>query len=95
MRGRGSIFSDLLVQKRNQLKAANSFALTLQKDTSSNGSSTRRINIKNIIDINDLVNAVHENVTIEIKDKSDFNQLKDFLDQERTKLRQPRDIEKP
>ena len=27
--------------------------------------------------------------------QSKINQLKDFLDQERTKLRQPRDIEKP
>jgi len=73
------LFSDLLVKKRNQLKAANSFTLTLQKDSSSNGSGTRRINVKNIIDINDLINAVHEKVTIEIKDKSDFSQLKDFL----------------
>ena len=27
--------------------------------------------------------------------QSKINQLKDFLDRERTKLRQPRDIEKP
>ena len=27
--------------------------------------------------------------------QSKINQLKEFLDQERTKLRQPRDIEKP
>ena len=73
------LFSDLLVKKRNQLKAANSFTLTLQKDSSFNGSGTRRINVKNIIDINDLINAVQEKVTIEIKDKSDFSQLKDFL----------------
>ena len=73
------LFSDLLLQKRNQLKAANSFVLTLQKDSSSNGSATRRINIKNINDINDLVNTSHEKVTIEIREKSDFSQLKDLL----------------
>jgi len=73
------LFSDLLIQKRNQLKAASSFALTLQKDSSSNGSANRRVNIKNIIDINDFINSVHEKVTIEIKEKSDFKQLKDLL----------------
>jgi len=73
------LFSDLLVQKRNQLKTANSFLLTLQKDLSSNGSENRRINIRNIIDINDFVNTVHEKVTIEIKEKADFGQLKDIL----------------
>ena len=65
------LFSDLLIAKRNQLKAANSFNLTLQKDISTNGSSVSRID--------DIVNKVHEKVTIEIKEKNDFNQLKDFL----------------
>ncbi len=73
------LFSDLLIAKRNQLKTANSFNLTLQKDISTNASSVRRINIKNIVNIDDIVNKVHEKVTIEIKEKNDFNQLKDFL----------------
>ena len=73
------LFSDLLVQNRNKLKVASSFAITLQKDNPSNGSLSRRINIKNIIEIDELINAVHENVTIEIKEKSDYEQLKDLL----------------
>ena len=36
-------------------------------------------NLKNINDINDLVNTSHEKVTIEIREKSDFSQLKDLL----------------
>ena len=82
------LFSDLLIQKRSQLKTANSFALTLQKDLSINENTLRRINIKNIVDINDLINLVHDKVTIEIKDKSDFNILKDILKEEgKLKLR--------
>ena len=73
------LFSDLLIQKRNELKAAESFILTLQKDSSSNGSETKRINIKKIINIDDIMNKTHENVTIELKDKSSFDQLKDLL----------------
>ena len=73
------LFSDLLINNRSKLKTANSFALTLQKDTSASNSSINRINIKNIVEINELINTVHEKVTIEIKDKSNFNQLKDLL----------------
>ena len=76
------MFSDLLIQKRSFLKVANSFILTLQKDISSNGAETRRINIKNITDINELINTIHEKVIIEIKEKSDFSQLKDLLKEE-------------
>ena len=81
------MFSDLLIQKRSFLKVANSFILTLQKDISSNGAETRRINIKNITDINELINTIHEKVIIEIKEKSDFSQLKDLLkEQGKTKV---------
>ena len=73
------IFSDLLIKKRNQLKTASSFILTLQKDSSSIGSATRRVNVKNIIDISDLTSKVHEKVTIELKNEGDFDQLKDLL----------------
>ena len=76
------MFSDLLIQKRPFLKVANSFILTLQKDISSNEAGTRRINIKNITDINELINTIHEKVIIEIKEKSDFSQLKDLLKEE-------------
>ena len=81
------MFSDLLIQKRPFLKVANSFILTLQKDISSNEAGTRRINIKNITDINELINTIHEKVIIEIKEKSDFSQLKDLLkEQGKTKV---------
>ena len=73
------LFSDLLIQKRNQLKAASSFVLTLQKDFIGKDSISRRVNIKNIIEINDLINELHENVTIELNEKSDFEKLSIFL----------------
>ena len=52
------LFSDLLIEKRNELKASNSFVLTLQKDNQNNGSINTRINIRNIVSIGDLVNTV-------------------------------------
>ena len=73
------LFSDLLLQKRSILKPSNSFALTLQKDNLTNGSNIKRINIKNVIELNQLINTSHEKVTIEINEKEDFSQLKELL----------------
>ena len=73
------LFSDLLVLNREKLKTANSFILTLQKDNSNNGSTSRRINIKNIVGLEDYINKDYENVTIEINGKSDLKDLKESL----------------
>ena len=56
--------------------------MTLQKDSLSNGSNIKRINIKSIIELNQLINTTHENVTIEINEKEDFSQLKELLKEE-------------
>ena len=42
------LFSDLLVLNRDKLKTANSFMITLQKDSAKDSLNLRRINIKNI-----------------------------------------------
>tara|TARA_B100001123_G_scaffold236803_2_gene265491 strand:- start:405 stop:2099 length:1695 start_codon:yes stop_codon:yes gene_type:complete len=73
------LFSDLLISNRNVLKTASSFILTLQKDRSVSGSDTRRINIRNIMSLNDFVKKTYENVVIEINGKSDLKDLKDTL----------------
>ncbi len=73
------LFSDLLLLNREILKTANSFILTLQKDRSTVGSSTRRINIKNIINLSDFIKKTYENIVIEINGKSDLKDLKDTL----------------
>ena len=73
---------------RNKLKPAKSFVITLQKDISTEISSLRELNVKNIIDIDEFINRVHENVTIELNEKSDLNLLKDFLKESgRTKIK--------
>ena len=43
------LFSDLLVLNRENLKAANSFILTLQKDNTSIDSFSRRINVRKLV----------------------------------------------
>ena len=64
---------------RDKLKTANSFLITLQKDSSKDSLNSRRINIKNIVPINDFINKSYDNVTIEINGKSNMQELKNLL----------------
>ena len=73
------LFSDLLISNRSVLKTANSFILTLQKDSLSNGSTSRRINIKNLKNLNDFIQRKYEKVVIEINGKSDLTDLKETI----------------
>ena len=73
------LFSELLISNRDKLKAANSFLITLQKDSSKDNLSARRINIKNIVPLNDFVNTPYKNVTIEVNGKTNMDELQNLL----------------
>ncbi len=73
------LFSDLLISNREKLKAANSFILSLQKDSVSGANITRRINIKNIVPLENFVKKSYDNVVIEINGKSDLDELQSIL----------------
>ena len=73
------LFSDLLVSNRENLKTANSFILTLQKDNAVVDSFSRRINIRKLISLNDFTNKKYDKVTIEIKNQSKLDELQKLL----------------
>ena len=73
------LFSDLLVSNRENLKTANSFILTLQKDNAAVDSFSRRINIRKLISLNDFTNKKYDKVTIEIKNQSKLDELQKLL----------------
>jgi DNA polymerase-3 subunit alpha len=73
------LFSELLILNRDKLKESNSFILTLQKEKNNSDNSIKRINIRKLVDLNDLVNKTYENVSIEVKDEKKLNELKDLL----------------
>jgi DNA polymerase-3 subunit alpha len=73
------LFSELLISNRDKLKESNSFILTLQKEKNNSDNSIKRINIRKLVDLNDLVNKTYENVSIEVKDEKKLNELKDLL----------------
>ena len=75
------IFSDLLVLNRDKLKTANSFILTLLKDTVTNSNSTRRINIKDIKPLENFIQKPYGKVVIDINGKSNLNELQGLLEE--------------
>ncbi len=71
------IFSEILIQNREILKEGESFVLTLFKDTNT---IQRRINVKKIVSIEQLINYKYKKVSIEIDENSDLEEFKKLLD---------------
>tara|TARA_B100000963_G_scaffold214360_2_gene186954 strand:+ start:33 stop:3449 length:3417 start_codon:yes stop_codon:yes gene_type:complete len=73
------IFSENLVKNRDKLKESESFILTLQKENNKNDNSLSRINLKNIVSLNELVENSYKNISIELLKNYDLHDLKKSL----------------
>jgi DNA polymerase-3 subunit alpha len=73
------LFSELLINNRDKLKESNSFVLTLQKEKNLTENNLRRVNIRKIIDLSDLVNKTYEKVSIELNDNQNLKELSNLL----------------
>ena len=80
------IFSEILIQNREKLKESESFVLTLLKD--GNGeNSQKRVNVKKIVSLDEIINRSYDNISIELNDNYDLAELKNFLkDKGNTKI---------
>jgi len=73
------LFSDLLTANREKLKESNSFVLTLHKEKNTLENNLRRVNIRKIVDLSDLVNKTYESVSIELNDRKNLEELNKLL----------------
>ena len=73
------LFSEILISNRDKLKESESFILTLQKDKVSGDMSRRRVNVKKIISLEELVEEPYSRVTIELKENFQISDIKDIL----------------
>ena len=73
------LFAEILVNNREKLKESESFILTLQKDTNSPSSFKRRVNIKKIISLVDVLRRPFNKVVIELKDNYELEEIKNIL----------------
>ena len=73
------LFSENLIKNRSNLKESESFVLTLQKDRTTDDNNKRRVNIKKILSLSEMVRKPYQNISIELKDNYDLKDLKNFL----------------
>ncbi len=76
------LFAEILINNRDKIKESESFILTLQKDKSILDVSKRRINIRKISSIDDMINKPYSKVTIELKENYNINEIKKLLTNE-------------
>ncbi len=73
------LFSEILTKNRDKLRESESFVLTLQKDKVINENVKKRVNIKKIVSIDELINEPYSNVTIELAENFKINEIKEIL----------------
>ena len=73
------LFAEILIANREKLKESESFVLTLQKDKFNGDNEKKRINIKKILYLEDVINKPYSKVTIELKNDYDLKELKELL----------------
>ncbi len=73
------LFAENLVNNRDKLKESESFILTLQKDKTTIDPSRRRINIRKILSLDEIINKPYSQVTIELNEKYNIEEIKNLL----------------
>jgi len=73
------LFAEILVANRDKIKESESFVLTLQKDKIIGSETKKRINVKKIINLEEVIHKPYSRVTIELKDDFNLNEIKRLL----------------
>jgi len=73
------LFAEILVQNREKLKESESFVLTLQKDRIPGETAKKRINVRKILSLDEVINKPYLKVTIELKNVYNLSEIKDLL----------------
>ncbi len=73
------LFAEILVSNRDKLKESESFVLTLQKEKVIGEVSKKRIIVKKILNLEDVLKKPYSKVTIELKDDYNLNEIRELL----------------
>ncbi len=73
------LFSEILIENRDKIRESESFVLTLQKDKSISDISKRRINLRKILNLEDIINKPYSKVTIELNENYNIEEIKKLL----------------
>ena len=73
------LFAEILVANRDKLKESESFVLTLQKDKITGDEAKKRINVRKILSLDEVINKPYSKVTIELKNNYDMEEIRELL----------------
>jgi DNA polymerase III subunit alpha len=73
------LFAELLISNRDILKESESFVLTLQKDKITGESLKKRINVRKILSLDEVINKPYSKVTIELKNDYNLEEIRELL----------------
>ena len=73
------LFAEILISNRDKLKESESFVLTLQKEKIAGDVLKKRINVKKILTLEDVLNKPYSKVTIELKNDYNLNEIRELL----------------
>ena len=73
------LFAEILVSNRDKLKESESFVITLQKDKVTGEETKKRVNVRKILSLNQVVNEPYKKVTIELRENFNIKEIKEIL----------------
>ncbi len=73
------LFAEILVSNREKLKESESFIISLHKDKILGDNARRRINVKKILSLEEVINKPYEKVVIELKENFKIEEIKKIL----------------
>ena len=73
------LFAEILIANRDKLKESESFVLTLQKDKANEETKKMRINVRKILNLDDVINKPYSKVTIQLKSNHNLDEIKKLL----------------
>tara|TARA_B100000575_G_scaffold92690_1_gene73791 strand:- start:131 stop:1753 length:1623 start_codon:yes stop_codon:yes gene_type:complete len=73
------LFAEILVANREKLKESESFVLTLQKDKIISETQKKRVNIKKILSLEEVIKKPYSIVTIQLKENYNLEEIRNLL----------------
>ena len=73
------LFAEILVSNRDKLKESESFVITLQKDKVTGEETKKRVNVRKILSLSQVVNEPYKKVTIELRENFNIKEIKEIL----------------
>ena len=73
------LFSEILISNRDKLTESDSIVLTLQKDKNLNEGTKKRINVRKILSVNEVIDKPYSKVTIELSENFKIDEIKQIL----------------